>query len=506
MKKSKIWAFFLVLALFLCEKPPSARAAQPEPIATGAAFLGEITTGTTLYAFDADARYAPDSLTKIMTLLLCAEAYEKGAVNLQTKITASDTSWFDITTEYASLGIMPGESMTFVDLIHCAYVGGSMSACNVLAEHIGGGVGYFVEMMNERAAELTCRGTHFVNPSGIAHDDQYTTARDMFLITREAVSHELFLQVARVTRYTALKTNLSLARTFTSVNFILQPANTRYYYEYAVAGQAGGANGTHSCVEYAARDGLETIVVILGASSPIQSDRSVQMTGLIDARRLLAWGSETYGWRAVLSASANLESIPVAYGKDTDSVALRPERDVTLLLENEVPDSAIGYETLLYARENGEALAAPVRMGDVLGEVALTLDGREIARVKLVAESSVPMLRLRFFEDQLGRALGHGVGLYLLLALAALLLLYAAMVLRYGARRRQERELVESMKRQIIEERRNGEYHRGYASDTRGAPRENAPGWRSPEAAEMAEDDLDEDDLDEDDTDEDDTE
>lgn len=86
-------------------------------------------------------------------------------------------------------------------------------ACNVVAEYVCGSISAFVQRMNARAQELGCTGTHFVNPHGLPNDDHYTTAHDLYRITKEALSHELFATICNTVKHTVPATNMSDERT-----------------------------------------------------------------------------------------------------------------------------------------------------------------------------------------------------------------------------------------------------------------------------------------------------
>ena len=114
----------------------------------------------------------------------------------------------------STAGIQPGETMTLGDLMYCAMLGSANEACNIIAVHISGSLSAFVEDMNERAAELGCTGTHFTNTHGLPDADHYTTARDFTLITREAMSHDLFFEISGTVSYTVPATNMSGSGSF----------------------------------------------------------------------------------------------------------------------------------------------------------------------------------------------------------------------------------------------------------------------------------------------------
>src|SRR5699024_1064515 len=119
-----------------------------------------------------------------------------GEFSLTDSVTASDSCLEGMVDDGSTAGIVPGETMSLKDLLYCALLASANEACNVIGEYIGGTVSGFVDMMNARASELGCTGTHFANTHGLPDDNHYTTARDMALIYREALSHEVFAEIA----------------------------------------------------------------------------------------------------------------------------------------------------------------------------------------------------------------------------------------------------------------------------------------------------------------------
>lgn len=142
--------------------------------------------------------------------------------------------------------IQAGEEMTLRDLMYCAMLGSANEACNIIAVHISGSLDAFVSLMNERAAELGCTGTHFNNTHGLPDSDHYTTARDFTMITCEAMAHDLFVEISGTVSYTVPATNMSGERRLSNTNGLINPESSTYpgyYYEYARAGKTGHTTG-----------------------------------------------------------------------------------------------------------------------------------------------------------------------------------------------------------------------------------------------------------------------
>lgn len=425
-------------------------------------YLAETTTGTELYNVNGHMRRAPDSLVKIMTLLLAAEAVSGGNISRTEMITVSDDALFDISSSSDTIKLAPGEVMSFNDLMYSAYVGNGNDACNVLAERVAGSVAEFIVMMNTRAEELGCADTRFVNTHGQVNALHHTTASDLFMIMREALANSIFVEISGTVTYTTQGTNVSSPRSFSNSHFIIDSSRSRYYYRYAVTGRVSSSyENKSSCVVYAERDGMNTIAVIMGADT-LSTEEGTIRQNMIEARQLLEWGNENYAWTRVLTRSDLVDRAPVVYGDGVDYVNLRPANDVTLLMpRNDTFGEAVTSEIRIYSVEAGEALIAPVNTETPLGEITLSRGGQVVANVKLVADSYVALQRITYIRQQLSDVL-HSTWMRTIFAILLLLFIgYSALVIRYNILRARHVKKVRAAKQRIIDERRRQEQDGG---------------------------------------------
>ncbi|MDR2501854.1 MAG: hypothetical protein LBC78_01230 [Oscillospiraceae bacterium] len=443
MRKAKILAAFLTAAILMSHaafSPPVLAAPAPPQIAADSAFLAEVTTGTNLLTQGADAAAEPGALTKLMTLLLCAEYFEKGAIQITSRITAQDSAVSGMLTP-SPVKITPGETLTFRDLLMCALLGGSDEACNILAARLSGSVPAFIELMNVRAEELLLSGTRFVNTHGQSAEGQTTTARDIFLIMREGINYPLFTEILGTIDHIVPNTSVSPARPLTNKNAIMLP-NSELYDEFTVAGLTSGG----SSAQYSSKDGLETIAVVFGAGDG--------GAAIGQAKATLAFGYEHYRWVTPLTEGMAITALPLAYGVGTDAVLAVPEREVRLLLSSDITDDMLERTLRVFSQETGEVLRAPIRRGDALGEISFSVNGRELARVRLISGETIGMERTKFFIDKLRSTLSRGIGLGIFLCFFGILTLYFSIVIRYNVKRRRKRRELEPIRRRLIEERR----------------------------------------------------
>ena len=462
IKKIAILAILIPATLLLSSGRASATT-QFAGIEAPSALLAEAGTGQILFEHNVNARRYVDSLPKIMTLILAVTAIEEGTALEKSIVEMTETAWFDVTSRNTTQNIKPGEEMSLLDLMYSAYVGSANEACNMIAEHIAGSVEAFVEMMNARAIELGCKGTNFMNTHGQYRDDQYTTAKDQFLIFSEAMSKELFAEIAGTFRHVTTSVNGSNQRTMRSPNSMLNMSG-KYYYRHCTSGLAsaifegGVTNATiesgYSAVAFAESDGLELIAVVLGANDVVNDDGSTDLLNFTEARRLFEWGFSEFGWRTILSTNELVKKTPIQHGSGADFVNLRADTEVRLLIENSIPLDEFVRVITVFSENQGYQLVAPIQAGDVLGRISLTRNGEEFGPINLVANTSIELHRFQFIRMQVAELMSSPTARYVLLGLAILLFGYVALVVRYNILRRKRLHRIALAKRRIAEERK----------------------------------------------------
>lgn len=220
--------------------------------------LMDAASGAVLYSKNADTKYYPASITKIMTALV---ALEKGS--LSDSVICNAETLYAIEQNSSRIGLEAGEVISLEDALYFVILASGNDAAAVVAEHIGGTVDDFVAMMNEKAIELGCENTHFTNPHGLHNEDHYTTARDMARIMQAAVSNEDFCKIASATNYTAGATNINAERSVWNHHKMILPAS-EYHYDGVKEGKNGYTTiALNTLVTTAERDGIKLIAVVL---------------------------------------------------------------------------------------------------------------------------------------------------------------------------------------------------------------------------------------------------
>lgn len=357
-----------LLLCFLLAAPAAALDAQdpaaPE-VAAPSAVLIERETGTVLYAKNETERRPPASVTKVMTLLLIAEAVDSGELSLDDMVTGSERA--------ASMGgsqiwLEAGEQLSVSDMIKCVAVVSANDCAVALAEHLCGSEAAFVERMNQRAEELGLENTQFTNCTGLFDDTaHYTCALDIAVMSRELLSHEWIKDYTTIWMDSVRDGKSEL----TNTNKLVR------YYEGCTGLKTGYTSTAMYCLSASAeRDGTEYIAVIMHAES-IES-RNKDASALLD-----------YGF-------ANFRLCPLTSGEELPDVAveLGTEAYVTPVYDG---GGAVLLRTkdaqgLSWSLDLPDTVAAPVRAGERLGTLTLSNSSGPVAEVPILAGGTAERL------------------------------------------------------------------------------------------------------------------
>ncbi len=244
----------------------TASVAKPEIKSEGAVVI-DASTGNVLYGKNEKTRFYPASTTKLMTAMLVLEQ-----AGLGDTVTFSKTATTNLESGAVSLNLTEGDKLTVEQCLYALLLKSANEVGNGLAEHVGGSVSNFAQMMNKKAAELGCTGTNFVNPHGLNDNSHYTTPYDMALIGRAAFQNETLCKVATTVSYQLPATKKAGARTITMGHKMVYPNDSRYY-----PGIIGGKTGYTSLagntlVTGVQREGTRLIAVVMKSKSTHYED------------------------------------------------------------------------------------------------------------------------------------------------------------------------------------------------------------------------------------------
>ena len=275
-------------------------------------------------------------------------------------------TWDTVPDGSSTAGLEVGETLSLENLLYCLMVVSGNEAANILAETVSGNVESFVARMNSKAQALGCEDTHFVNPNGLHDEDHYTSAWDLYLITKAAMEYEDFMTFADAPYFTLPATEFHSERTLYTTNLLLSPyRGAGYVYPDAAGVKTGSTTPAGNClVSTASRDGRSLLGVILGAERVELEDGSTQVQSFSEMARMFDWGFDQFSRQVIISADELIAEREGSLSEITH-VVVHPAYEVERLLPNDVAPEDL-ERTYTYT---ADVVEAPVTKGDVLGEV-----------------------------------------------------------------------------------------------------------------------------------------
>lgn len=424
----------------------SAISFQPaENVYSDSIILYNTDTKTVVYEKKADEKCAPAQLVQIMTAIVAMEK----ADSLQTVIEVPSNifdefyayeekypedqfPYNEVTTCY----LEAGEQLKIEHFIYAMLLESSCEAASTLAYRLGeGSIQNFVNMMNEKAKEIGAVNTHFTNPHGLYDEEQYSTARDILLITEYALTVPGFAEIAQQARISTGGTNIHPdGIIMENVNPMLHE-NSSYYYPGAKGIKTGNSNQSGRClVARASNNGSNYIAVLLNA--PLEINGESEFTHLEDAEKLFDWAFEFISHQVVLQSTEEIVTVKVNYAKGKDTINLKPANDVKCMWLTTLDTSSINRTDIEYVYEE---LNAPVKAGEKLGTLTLRYLNNEIAQVDLVAYSDAELSYIKYSMAVLESYLSSGALKKALKTATLISLLYMIFVIYLINRRAKKR-------------------------------------------------------------------
>jgi D-alanyl-D-alanine carboxypeptidase (penicillin-binding protein 5/6) len=418
---------FFAIILIISLLGASAHAIESIEVSSARALLVEPLSGEVLYEKNADERANPASLTKIMTALLVLE-YGK----LDEIATVSPSALENLHPDSSIVNLRVGEEISLENLLYCILIPSGNDACNVAAEHIAGSIPAFVEMMNEKAKELGCTDTRFANTHGLTQEDHYTTARDIYRITLEALKNPKFLEICNTASITIPATNKSEERIFYTTNHLISPLKQPdYIYHYAKGIKTGYTSAAGYClVSSAEKNNLFLISILMGAP---KDEETGKVMSFVDTKNLFEWAFANFSYKTIISSKEPIAEVRVRLAKDTDYVVVNTSTSVEALLPKDFDPADVERGIVIYDEEN---ITAPILKGQKLGELSLTYKGRSYGTLSLVALNSVMRDQTLYYIDRFYNFISQPWVRMVIAGFAALLAIYIIVVIIYNIRKR----------------------------------------------------------------------
>ena len=373
MKNKKILVFNLIIFIILNFSFCIYGAKADLNLYSEAAIIMDTQSEQILYQKNIEKKMYPASTTKILTAIIAIEK-----CNLNDVITATSSAISQVPSGYSSAYITEGEQMTVKDLLTVFLVHSANEAGYILAEHCSGSVPAFADLMNEKAKEIGCKNSNFLNPSGIHSNNHYTTAYDLCLIAKYCMKNDTFRNIVAMPKCTIEPTNKSLKRVYSNTNLLLN-SSSKYYTENCIGIKTGYTKEAGNClVSCFSKDNIEVICVVLGAGNIGNSDAS----RFIDSKNLCNYTYNNFARKNIINKNDVIQSIEIPKAtKETKNLNLILEDDITALVDL---NDAIPTPTItLY-----DDISAPIEANAELGTVTYNINGVEYKQ-NILAQTEV---------------------------------------------------------------------------------------------------------------------
>lgn len=360
VRHASVW---LVLILFIFSWAGTGVAqAKMENVKAESYVLMDADSGRILAAQNENKRLAPASMTKLMTLILGVEALEAGKVELKDKVITSDNAW---KMGGSQIYLAPGEAMTYEEMLIAIAAGSANDACVAVGEHLEGTHQNFVDKMNDKVRDLGLKDTHFVNAYGLPAEGHYSSAYDMAIIARYALSHPRLLEYTSIKEYNLRQGKFKLYNT----NKLL------WWYQGTDGFKTGWTNEAKYCLTSTVkRDGLRLISVVM-ASPEVRGHFQ-------DSMELYNYGFAKYAYKSFFVRDSVCGMVQVGKGTVDGVEAVAIEDAGTIYSKGDQANLTSKKELLSY-------ISAPIKKGQKLGEIQILKDGDLQKTIDIVSSKDV---------------------------------------------------------------------------------------------------------------------
>ena len=373
----KVLSFIFIFILF------TVRASALElDISSKSAILYNLDNGEVLYEKDADEKASIASLTKIMTALVSIENIKD--LDSQVVLNADDFKGL-AEANAVTAGFTKGEVVTYRDLLYGLLLPSGADAAKALARNIAGSEENFIKMMNEKVEKMNLENTHFSTVIGLDDDKNYSTAREVALIFKEALKNNDFKTIITTKNYTSSDGKVKFHSTIQS--------NAKKFeidVPYILGGKTGTTTDAGLCLATIAKEnGVNYMLVTLGATYDKKAPHNIE-----DAQTIYDYFIQNYGNQKVVNKEKPFKKIKAKY-TDVDIVELYPSKDITMYLENNYDKNDIKY-----VYDGKEEVSSFNQKGENLGTLKIYYQDNLIDTQTIKLDETLKFNFLNFIKEE----------------------------------------------------------------------------------------------------------
>ncbi len=360
---SRILVIIMILNIFML----ISFADQSPSISAQSAIVIDARTGRVLYEHNANNKMPMASTTKIMTALL---AIQNNNLNDLVKVKPESTN-----IEGSSIYLKEGEVIKLKDLLYGLMLCSGNDAACAIAQHVGGNVEQFAQMMNNKVTELGLNDTNFMNPHGLNNQNHFTTAYDLAMISKEAMQHNTFKNVVGTKLWIAQREG-DRYKYFYNKNKVISQ------YEYGTGIKIGYTKRSGRCLVASSKKGeLELICVVLNAPNWFN-----------DSYRLMDYVFNKYKPTKIIDENQIFKTVPVRNGTKEYTKIIAQQKSILPLTDKEKKQISILYSVQDY-------LTAPVTRKNKIGTAKIYLDDQLLDSVNMITREDIDYKKLNIFQQ-----------------------------------------------------------------------------------------------------------
>ena len=384
-----------------------------------------------MFSKNENEKVSPAAFCKMLGAIVAIENWQ--SLDETVKVTEKSLSLIKYDYGVRTAGIEAGDTYTKRQLIDCMVVYSANDAASVIAYEVAGSAEAFVKKMQETADKIGCKNTKIVDMLGFDAEGQYTTAKDVSLIIKHGLNYPAFNEAFCATSVTMPASSAKGERTYQGSNKMRNVSITDYYHSSVVGGKQTSTDEAGECIAVkSTEDGYSYLTVVMkGKLEDIDNDKVDENTCMVDAKKMLDCVYKNIALRVVASPGQIIDCVDIAAARDTDTLQLTAEKEVSVLAPKNTSVNSVLYEII--EESVPENIKAPVNKGDIICQAKVLYANKELATINLVAAGDVGLSLFGLFIEGVSAVLKSGI--FIALEVIALIVLTALAIIKLNEMR-----------------------------------------------------------------------
>lgn len=430
----KIFSFLLLLFFVFGMYGVNAAMLYDKELNSAAVYVVDMNANIPIVEKNINERRSPASLTKMMTFLI---AYEMANDANKVKVKVRQEVLDKVDPESSGVRLKDGEELSLMTLLKAMLITSSGYAAKVIADYFGeGDISKFVDKMNIKAQNLGCSNTHFANPDGFYDEDQYSTAADIYKITRYAMNIPDFLNIVSKSECNIFGDERDPIITTNAM--IDAKRGGEYYYPYVRGIKTGYVEEAGRCLaSYAEKNNRGYISIVMGGPTKDSKGNPIEKNmAMIDTKNIYIWAFEELKQVKLYPKNLPVDEIPIELVWNHDKLLLVPESDFCVTLPSDFDKKDISLKVSI-----PDKIDAPVNSGDIVGSANVFYKGQPIGNFNVVSSATFKknyfLVVLRFLKN----IISSPIFIVVFSVSMILLAMYISLLIRINKRKKRRNKI-----------------------------------------------------------------